>query len=114
MTSKTLSSVTVAAMLAVMALAGTAIAGAESEAEGDLKALSAAKISLGKAVEAAEAKSGGKAFAASFRKEDGAYAYEVEVVDADKTEKVLIAPSTGEVVKVEVVSEDLDGDGDGM
>ena len=104
---------TAAAALLITAISASATLRAE-ESEGEMKALSSAKVTLVQAIEAAEAKSGGKAYDAALKSEDGAPVYLVEVFSADKVVKVAVDTQSGEVKNVETLSEDMDGDGDGQ
>ena len=104
---------TAAAALLITAISASATVRAD-ENEGEMKALSSAKVTLVQAIEAAEAKSGGKAYDAALKSEDGAPVYLVEVFSSDKVVKVAVDTQSGEVKNVETMSQDMDGDGDGQ
>lgn len=110
---KTKLSMSIAAATLLAALSAGPFARAEEEAV-DAKALNAAKVTLAQAIANAEQKSGGKAFDAKITSEGGAALYVVEVFGADKIQKVEVDTQSGEVLKVEAMSEDYDGDGDGQ
>lgn len=114
MTSKLRMSTAAAALLITAIAASATVRAEESESEMSLSALSSAKVTLVQAIQAAEAKSGGKAYDAALKTEDGAPVYLVEVFSSDKVQKVEVDTQSGEVKKVEMISEDMDGDGDGQ
>ncbi|MEZ5924814.1 MAG: PepSY domain-containing protein [Hyphomicrobiaceae bacterium] len=104
---------TAAVALLITAVAASAGAYA-SEDEGEMQALKAAKVTLVDAIQAAEQKSGGKAYDAAIKTDEGAPMYVVEVFSNDKIAKVSVDTQSGEVKNVETLSEDMDGDGDGQ
>ena len=62
----------------------------------------AADISLGDAIRIAEESSAGRAMSGEFEREDGQWAYSIEVLGPDNTElELLIDPETGAVLKTE-------------
>lgn len=110
---KTKLSMSIAAATLFAALsAGTIVRADEDKVE--IKGLNEAKVTLAQAITNAETKAGGKAYDAKITSEGGAALYVVEVFSADKIQKVEIDTQSGEVLKVEAMSEDYDGDGDGQ
>lgn len=110
---KTKLSMSIAAATLIAALSAGTIARADED-KVEMKALNEAKVTLGQAITAAETKSGGKAYDAKITTEGGAALYVVEVLSSDKVQKVEVDTQSGEVKKVETMSEDYDGDGDGQ
>ena len=114
MTTKLRMSTAAAALLITAISASATVRAEENESELSISALSSAKVTLSQAIAAAEAKSGGKAYDAALKTDDGAPVYLVEVFSSDKVVKVAVDTQSGEVKKVETMSEDYDGDGDGQ
>jgi uncharacterized membrane protein YkoI len=83
-----------------------------TEKKNHSKAISAAKISMAKAVEAAQAKVAGKASRVSFGLKKGKSVAEVIVVKDGKLFEVKLDGVTGAVLKVEEDDDDDDGDDD--
>ncbi len=72
----------------------------ESNDRDEISATVNAKTSLTQAIAAAEQETGGKAIDAGVENQDGAMAYEVEVIKDNTVHKVLVALDTGKVIKV--------------
>src|SRR5690349_8075220 len=58
-----------------------------------------AKISISQAIAAAEQKTGGKAVGSGIDDQDGTVFLEVRILKDSQTQKVLVDPQTGQVVK---------------
>ncbi len=110
---KTKLSMSIAAATLLATLSVGAIARADED-KVEIKGLNQAKVTLAQAITNAEQTAGGKAYDAKITSESGAALYVVEVFAADKIHKVEIDTQSGEVLKVEAVSQDYDGDGDGQ
>jgi uncharacterized membrane protein YkoI len=99
-----------AAMIAVMAVAGSGAAFAASgskrhheEAKNEqveIDAILKAKTSLAQAIATAEQQTGGKAIETGLENEDGVMAYEIEVANGTTVQKVLVDLDSGQVTKV--------------
>jgi uncharacterized membrane protein YkoI len=99
-----------AAMIAVMAVAGTAAAfaadGSKKRHEGardeqvEINAVLKARTSLVQAIAVAEKQTGGKAIESGLESENGVMAYEIEVANGTAIQKVLVNLDSGQVTKV--------------
>ncbi len=96
--------------------AGAAFARKSSHDDGDaaeIAAFNSASVSLTDAIHAAEAKTGAKAIAAEFEDEDGAFVYEVELIDADGAEwEAYVDIDSGAATKVEQEDDEHEMDDD--
>ena len=81
-------------------------AGAAFAEDSDELAIATAKISLTEAVTAAEQHLGGKAASAELKHEDGKLVFEVDVVNGQEVKDVVIDAATGEVLAVQVETDD--------
>ena len=102
------------AMLAMVIIAGTAAnlaqAGESKDEEAkELKLFSQAKISLTKAIKAAEQKTGGKAMEAEVDDESNTVQFEIEILKDGKIHKVIVDGKTGHVLKVSLDDESKEG-----
>lgn len=95
-------------LASALTIAGLSVAGfalADSGNKGDdaeHRAFLTSKVSVADAAVAAEGETGARAMSVEFTKEDGAFVYEVELLDKDGTElEVLVDPNTGAVKVVE-------------
>lgn len=99
-----------AAMIAVMAIAGTGAAFAANgskrhhdeakDEQAEITAILNAKTSLVQAIAAAEKQTGGKAVETGLENENGVMAYEIEVANGTTVQKVLVDLDSGQVTKV--------------
>lgn len=92
-----LAPVALAALLAIGATGGIALANGRSEEGNDAAALANAKVTLVQAIATAEQQVGGRAVGAGVDNEDGRVTIAVEVAAKDGVRTVLIDPATGQV-----------------
>ncbi len=81
---------------------GAAYAGSDGEVDQqkEIDAVLGAKISLSQAIVAAEAATGGKAFAADIAGKTGALGYEVKTAKEGVLQMVTVDPTLGKVIAV--------------
>ena len=103
-----------AVAVAVTAAGGYALAEKNGDDAAERAAIASASVTLSQAIQAAEAKTGGKAIESGVENEDGKIlGYDVEVRLADgSVKKVIVDMKSGQVVKVMADDEDQDDDRD--
>ena len=95
-----------ALMTVTVAVANAAQAGESKEEEAkELQLFSQAKISLTKAIKAAEQKTGGKALEAELDDEANSVQFEIEILKDGKIHEVLVDGKTGKILKVSLEDE---------
>jgi len=99
MNTKTLATLAIAGLLSTGALAGTALAAGNDEAQ-EATALQGAKITLPQAIATAEQQTGGKAFDAGVDIDHGATRIAVETNGPKGVQTVTVDPQSGQVVGV--------------
>jgi uncharacterized membrane protein YkoI len=106
-------------VIALTLVAGTVttlVYAAEAPSQAEQKALENAQITLIDAIGRAEKQAGGKALEAMLENKDGTYVYEIHVVTDDGMSRLVIDPSSGEVLSSDQAGDqddDFDGDEDG-
>jgi uncharacterized membrane protein YkoI len=95
------------AMMIITSTAANVTQAAESKDEEakELTLFSQAKISLIKAIKAAEKKTGGKAIEAELNDESDTVQFEIEVLKDGKVYEVIVDGKTGKVLKVSLDDE---------
>ena len=91
-----------AGLISLTAFGGAASAAGTTQNDGDhaeVQAFLNAPTSMTAAIKAAEAASGGKAFAAEFDESKGTSFYEVDTLNGDKILSVKIDPASGKVIE---------------
>ena len=76
----------------------------------ELAAIEGAKISLADAIAAAEKEFGGKAVEAGIEDENGALAYEIELLGPNGEQKVAVDTQTGKATEMAADAEEGDDD----
>lgn len=92
-----LAPIALAALLAIGATGGIALANGRNDEGNDAAALANAKVSLVQAIATAEQQVGGRAVGAGVDNENGRVTIAVEVAAKDGVRTVLIDPATGKV-----------------
>ncbi|MBU6497821.1 MAG: hypothetical protein KGJ41_10095 [Rhodospirillales bacterium] len=97
MTARKLAPFALAALLALGATGGVALANARNDEGNDAASLANAKVSLVQAIAIAEQQAGGHAVGAGVNNENGRVSIAVDVAAANGVRTVLIDPATGQV-----------------
>lgn len=104
MNTNTLASLTLAALIATGAAAGTALAAGNDENQ-EANALQNAKVTLSQAIATAEQQTGGKAFDAGVDNENGAVRIAVETNGPKGVQTVIVDAQSGTVISTHVGGE---------
>lgn len=102
-----------AAIIAASVLGSTAAFAANADDSQEYARLQSAKITLSKAVDAAEKAFGGKAVNAALDHEQASPTYEVELMTADGSKTIAVNGLTGEATVATDTHDGNDNDGDG-
>ena len=97
MKSRRLAPIALAALLALGATGGIALANDHHNEGNDAAALANAKVTLVQAIATAELQAGGRAVGAGVDNENGRVTIAVEIAAKDGVRTVLIDPATGQV-----------------
>ena len=95
MKARKLAPIALAALLALGATAGIALANDRNNEGNDAAALAGAKVTLVQAIATAEQQAGGRAVGAGVDNENGRVTIAVEIAATDGMHTVLIDPATG-------------------
>lgn len=104
------------AMSGVLAAGSLGAAGAAFAKDKDQKTdeaaiMANAKVTMGQAIATAESQVGGKAVGVGIEDENGAVAFEVEVLKDGQKHKVLVDPQSGQIVKTAMADNERNENG---
>lgn len=115
MNPKTITCTAIAVAMGLSVVAGSAGANAKERQDApndESRILSSAKISMSRALAAAEQATGGKAVGTGIEDQDGTVHFEVRILKDNVRQKVLVDLQTGQVAKSVLADNDDEGDSD--